>query len=335
MNEQAELMRETVKEFADKNIKDIAVKIEREGMNKTLRDAIIKQGFIGSTLPSTMGGADLDSLSHRLMLFELARVSPSVALYVYFNNDIILNVLSAKNKVDEIKYILSGEHNYGIYWPSLMEGSMNDEDDNILARVVGRNSTHVLDLEKDGKLFSTSGKAENVDDFKPLGLRGLGICNFVVDKKEEMGNVETLEDLLIRSSSDIAAIFLGLSEGAIEKAIEYTTVRKTFNESLKNYEPVAFRMAELKSELEIMKDALFTEEADEIKMLMLKNVSASFAKRTTKFSLQFHGGYGYLEDFGMEKFYRDSVALNAIIYRPIKDKSFLATKIYSSRSGYL
>ncbi len=335
MNEQAELMRSAAREFAEKYLKDVATKIEREGIGSDIKEKILQQGFLGATLSPDMGGAGLDPLSQRLMLFEFAKVSPSVSAYIFFHNDIVSKVLETRSDKESIRNLLEGKDNYGIYWPGLMEGAKTNSSEKVMERVINSSCNKTIGLFSDGKVYLVEGKNEPVKDFKPLGLRGMGICNFFPEKRVEYGKKEVLEDLLIKSSGDIASIFLGIAEGSLEKTMEYTRVRKTFNEPLKNYEPVAFKMAELESELEIMKYSLFSDEADEVRLLMLKNMSASFSKKATKYALQFHGGYGYLEDFGVEKFYRDSVALSAIIYRPVEDKRFLASKIYGDRSGFL
>ena len=335
MNEQAELMRETVKEFADKNLKDLALKVERDGIPEIIREKLIEQGFLGSNLNTEMGGAGLDPLSHRLMLFELAKVSPSVAAYIFFHNDLVLRLLSDKGKKELIKSVIDGHDSYAISISRLTDDEVNDRGNGILKRAMNYRSNRYIDLADDDSVFTGSGVAEQVKGFKPLGMRGIGVCDFRPSNREEIGKKSDLETILVHSSDDISAIFLGITDGALDKAIEYTKVRKTFNEPLKNYEPVAFRIAELKSELEILKFALFAEDADEMRMLMLKDLSASLARKATKYALQFHGGYGYLEDFGVEKYYRDSVALNAIIYRPVEDKRFLATKIYDGKSGYI
>ncbi len=335
VNEQAELMRDTVKEFADKNLKDLALKVEREGIPDAVKEKILEQGFVGSNLPVEMGGAGLDSLSHRLMLFELAKVSPSVAAYVFFHNDVVLKQLSSGNKKDLIQSVISGKDSYALSFSRLSGEKIEDGSNGIIRRALNEKANRYIELDASGMIFTGEGKAEPVKNFKPLGLRGMGVCDFLPSSKEECGTREDLENILAVSSGDIAALFLGITEGAVDKAIEYTNVRKTFNEPLKNYEPVAFRIAELKSELEMLKFVLFDEGSDEIRMLMLKDLSASLSRKATKYALQFHGGYGYLEDFGVEKFYRDSVALNAIIYRPVEDKRILASKIYFGKSGFI
>ena len=330
MNEQAELMRDSAREFAEKFLANIATDIERNGIDKNTLSLLVQQGFLGANLEESKGGSGLDKLSHSLLLFELSRVSPSIAANVFLHNDIALQIMGP----EALNYVMSGK-SIGFYFPSLMEGFTDSVNKSEFSNVIGTNPEKVIALDSDGKVYLHTGKASINGNKKPLGLRGIGSCNFISESKMEIGTAEQLEELLMRFSGDIASLFLGLSEGALNKALEYTKVRKTFNHALKDYEPVAFRMSELLSELEFMKFTLFSGGTDEIMDSMLKNQSASFSRKATKYALQFHGGYGYLEDFGVEKFYRDSVALNAMIYRPVKDKNILASKIYGEKSGYL
>jgi Acyl-CoA dehydrogenases len=332
MNEQAELMRENVKAFTKQYLVDRATTIEREGIDGDTLQGILNQGFIGSNLPESKGGAGLDRLSHSVLIFELASVSPSVAMHVLMLNDVVLPLLHEKPEM--IHAILSGE-SVGIYLNPMMDGYIKPEGETTLEGVLGSSPTYVIAVHSDGKAYIDFGKSEKQNGSKPLGMRGLGTCNFNVEKSEMIGDRKIVEHQLLTSSLDIASMFLGISQGALDKAMEYTKVRKTFGHPLKDYEPVSFRLTELVSELEIMKNVLFSDYVEEIMMLMLKNQAASFSRKATRYALQFHGGYGYLEDFGVEKFYRDSVALNAMIYRPTVDKSFLATKLYSDKSGFL
>ncbi len=328
MNDQTEMMMDNIRQFAQANINDIALKIEREGVSEDLYNSLIQQGLIGANLPAEMGGAGLDRTSYDAILFQLARASPSVAFHVFMNNSIILKILEKASKKDMIGQIVSGKIRLGLIPGNIIEGS--SEKSNIIIEpskmniYIGKENASLVD-----------GMPELLKS-KSLGLRGLKTDLFTSIKDGEKllpyGDVEKIWN---EASWDAAAIFLGISEGALEKAIEYTKVRKTFNFPLKDYEPVAFRLSELKSELEILKNTLFSDDSKEQMGMMLKTISAEFARRATKYALQFHGGYGYLEDFGVEKFYRDAVALNALMFRPILDKRALAASIYGEKSGYL
>lgn len=331
MNEQTEMMMQTIKQFADESIADIALKIEREGIPDDLYQKIIQQGLIGATLPPEMGGAGLDRSSYDAILFQLAKASPSVAFHVFMNNSIILRFLEKAGKKDEISDVISGKERYGFAPGPMMEGGEDDEG----YLIIEPNSKNLIVDGNDGSIFISNAKPELLNK-KPLGLRGLRTdIAKGTGSGQKILSMNDAELIWEEGSWHAAAVFLGLAEGALDKAIEYTKVRKTFNYSLKDYEPVAFRLCELKSEMEILKNTLFGDKEDTLTGMMLKTISSEFARRATKYALQFHGGYGYLEDFGVEKFYRDAVALNSIMFRPVRDKRSLASKIYQEKSGFL
>ncbi len=331
MNEQLQMMMDNVKQFCEQAIKDQAITFEREGIPESMFQAFRDQGFIGANLPSSMGGAELDRQGYDAILFRLAEYSPSAAFYVYMNNSIILPLLSGAGMNDLAGEVMKGTVRIGLASSNLLEGT-GDHDPFLSTAVFP--SEHMIKVEN-GKVLLVRGKFQHADR-KSLGLRGLGVGmnSFEAEESKELGRKESLEKLMLGSSWEQSAIFMGLSKGALDKAIEYTKVRKTFNYPLKDYSPVAFRLSELMSDLEFMTHFLFSEEGEQ-KGLMLKARSSDFSRKATKYALQYHGGYGYLEDFGVEKFYRDSVALSSLMFRPEGDKKALAESIYGSKSGYL
>ena len=333
MNDQVQMLLDNVKQFCEQNIKDIALNIERTRIPDKIFTALREQGFIGANLPSSSGGADLDRASYDAILLQIAEYSPSVAYYVYMNNSVILPLLLKAGKKELAGDIISGKERVGLSAGNILEGvgvKTTFQETAIFP------SNFMISAGSDGSIVLLKGTFEE-SGRKSLGLRGLGIGikSFSTEKTEEIGRKEDMEKIFVESSWEQAAIFLGLSQGAIEKAVEYTKVRKTFNFPLKDYSPVAFRLSELKSDLEMMKFYLFSEDGDREKGMMLKTRAADFSRKATKYALQYHGGYGYLEDFGVEKFYRDSVALNAVMFRTDVDRRILAESIYKSKTGYI
>ena len=168
MNEQTEMMMENIRQFAESNISSISLKIEREGIPDDLYAKIIQQGLIGATLPPELGGAGLDRNSYDAILFQLARISPSVAFHVFMNNSLILRSLEKAGRMDIISEIISGKERYGIAPGPLMEGGEDGEGSLIIEPgsrniVIGRNG---------GKVTVLTGMPRLLDK-KPLGLRGL------------------------------------------------------------------------------------------------------------------------------------------------------------------
>ena len=134
----------------------------------------------------------------------------------------------------------------------------------------------------------------------------------------------------------VPASTLGTAKGALDKAIDYVKVRKTFERPLKDYGPVANGLSKLMAEYLALSQFMDSvDEKDERGRLSLKTLSVDFAKRATKAALQYHGGYGYIEDTGVEKFYRDAMGLSILFQRPHHDSMRLSKEIFGEKSGYL
>ena len=132
-----------------------------------------------------------------------------------------------------------------------------------------------------------------------LGDEGRGFVNFM--KTLDNGRV------------GIAALSLGIAEGAFEQALQYTSVRKQFGQPVANFQGVQFRLSDMATEIEAGKHLMyhaawlaqngrpFSKEA-----AMAKLFCSELAMRATIGAVQLHGGYGYTKDYPVERFMRDA-----------------------------
>src|SRR5215213_3088967 len=132
-----------------------------------------------------------------------------------------------------------------------------------------------------------------------LGVEGNGFVNFM----------KTLDNGRI----GIAALSLGIAEGAFEAALRYTSTRKQFGQPVAQFQGVQFQLAEMATEIEAGKHLMyhaawlaqngrpFTKEA-----AMAKLFCSELAMRATITAVQLHGGYGYTKDYPVERFMRDA-----------------------------
>jgi alkylation response protein AidB-like acyl-CoA dehydrogenase len=132
-----------------------------------------------------------------------------------------------------------------------------------------------------------------------LGREGFGFVNFM----------KTLDNGRI----GIAALSLGIAEGAFEQALQYTTTRKQFGQAVANFQGVQFQLSDMATEIEAGKHLMFhaawlaqngrpfTKEA-----AMAKLFCSELAMRATIAAVQLHGGYGYTKDYPVERFMRDA-----------------------------
>jgi alkylation response protein AidB-like acyl-CoA dehydrogenase len=171
-------------------------------------------------------------------------------------------------------------------------------------------------IEKGFAGFSV-GKKEN-----KLGIRASSTVELILEdckvpKENTLGelgkgykvSIETLNEGRI----GIGAQMVGIAQGALDSALAYTAERQQFGKSINQFQAVQFQLAEMATDLEVarllvynaarMKDAgvNFVKEA-----AMAKLVSSRVAERVSSKAIELYGGYGYVKDYPVEKYWRDS-----------------------------
>jgi alkylation response protein AidB-like acyl-CoA dehydrogenase len=110
----------------------------------------------------------------------------------------------------------------------------------------------------------------------------------------------------------IAALSLGIAQGAYEHALAYSKERQQFNQPISNFQAIAFKLADMATEIEAAK--LLIDQSAELKnngksvnkeSAMAKYYASEVACRVANEAVQIYGGYGYCRDFPVEKYYRD------------------------------
>ena len=171
-------------------------------------------------------------------------------------------------------------------------------------------------VEKSFAGFSV-GKKENKLGIRASSTTELILVDCKVPKENVLGeagkgykvSIETLNEGRI----GIGAQMIGIARGALDAAIAYTSERQQFGKSINQFQGVQFQLAEMATELEAarllvynaarMKDARrnFVKEA-----AMAKLYSSRAAERISSLAIELYGGYGYVKDYPVEKFWRDS-----------------------------
>jgi alkylation response protein AidB-like acyl-CoA dehydrogenase len=111
----------------------------------------------------------------------------------------------------------------------------------------------------------------------------------------------------------IAALSLGIAQGAYEAALKYSKERQQFNQPISSFQGISFKLADMKTEIEaaellIMQAADLKNRHQKVtkESAMAKYYASEVAVRVSVDAVQVFGGYGYTKDFPVEKFYRDS-----------------------------
>lgn len=346
--EEQDLLRSAVREFAQKAIEGNALKIEHEGVDENLLKSLAAQGFLAARFPEKYGGSGIGKDGYLAILEELATFSPSVAALVMVNNSIIAPLIGDTDP-GLMGRIASGEARVSVSVSPVLPGndgktSLEKSGSSLRGSVKGAvssggNMLIALSGQDDTLYLIRDGISRGETD-QSLSFRGLDYGTIGVDSSSftplSTDGRKKLERILDGADLEIAALALGIAKGALDKAVEYVKVRKTFQRPLKDYGPVSSVLSRLIGEYEVLNHYLGNiEEGSDKAALIVKTLSTDLAKRATKYSLQFHGGYGYTEDLGVEKFYRDAAGLSILFQRPHGDSLRLAEEIFGEKSGYL
>ncbi len=354
-NEEQKAIRETVKDFAEQKIKPHIMEWdEAEYFPVEIFKELGELGFLGILVPEEYGGSNLKYTEYALIVEELAKVEPGIALSVAAHNGLCTNHINLfGNKEQKEKYLpdLASGKKLGA-WGLTEPGSGSD--------AAGMSST----AEKVGDKYKLNGTKNfithgNVSGTavvmaitnKEAGRKGIsafviekGTPGFSAGKKEKklgMRISETtqliMEDCLVPEENllgnegegfkqalkileggriSIAALSLGLAEGTYYEALKYSKERKQFGKTLSEFQAIQFKLADIATQIEAAKLLTYKAAAlmdagkyDAKSAAMAKLYASELAVRTANEAVQIFGGYGYVKDYPVEKFYRDAKLL--------------------------
>lgn len=311
-----------------------------------------EMGLLGVIFPEEYGGAGLGYVEYVTVIEELSRVDGSVGLIVAAHNSLCTNhIYKFGTEEQRRKYIppLAQGKKLGCW--SLTEpeaGSDAGGTRTVAARGKGgwilngaktfTTNGHyadvcvamaVTDKDKGAKGISAfiiekgnpgfrAGKKEN-----KLGMRASDTSEVVFSDclvpetdllgAEGMGFVNTLQ-ILDGGRISIAALALGMAQGAYEAAAAYAKQRKQFGKAISEFQAIQFKLADMATEIDAarwlvyraawladQKGPRFTKESS-----MAKLYASEVGVRVANEAVQIFGGYGFIKDYPVEKFYRDS-----------------------------
>lgn len=337
--------------FAQKEIAPVVMKYdEQQEFPHEIAKKLGEMGFLGITFPEEYGGANLSTLEYALIIEEISRVDPSVGLIVASHNGLCTNhICSFGNDDQKKKYLpdLVTGKKYGAWGltenvsgsdaVSMASFAEKKGDKYILngskmfitqgtvagtyvitavtAKIEGKNKISAFILEPGTKGFRV-GKKEN-----KLGMRASDTAELIFENVEipaenligiEHEGFKQVMKILDGGRIAIAALSLGLAQGALDASIKYSKQRKQFGKTLSEFQATQFKLAEMQTEIEasrllIYKAAAMKDAGENINMAasMAKLFASEVAVRASNEAVQIHGGYGFIKEFPVEKLYRD------------------------------
>ncbi len=351
LNENQLIIRDTIRDFAEKNIMPVVMEYDESQKFPT---EIIKQlgdlGFLGIVIPEKYGGAGLGYQEFAIIIEELAKVDPSIALSVAAHNGLCTNhIYRFGNEEQREKYLpdlASGKKigAWGLTEPSsgsdaaglkttadkkgdyyILNGSKNfithgtvGETAVIMAitdKGKGKKGISAFILEKGMEGF-IAGKKENKLGMRASDTTQLAFDNCKVPSNNLIGNegegfIQAMQ-ILEGGRISIAALSVGLAQGALNAALKYSKERKQFGKELSEFQAIQFKLSDLLTGIEAAR--LLTYRAANMKdkglpnkkeAAMAKLYASEVAEKAASEAVQILGGYGFIKDYPVEKFYRD------------------------------
>ncbi len=351
LNEEQLQLKKSVREFAEREILPNVMKWDEAGEFPlaTIKE-LGKLGLLGTIFPTELNGAGMGYVEYATAIEELSRVDGSVGIIVAAHTSLCSNhIFVAGNEVQKKKYIsklATGEFigAWGLTEPYsgsdagsarmtatqtkggwVLNGTKtfctngHYADVVVVIAVTDRTAhTHGLSafvVEKGTKGFRP-GKKEN-----KLGLRASDTAELIFEDcfvpaenllgHEGDGFIDAMR-ILDGGRISIAALSLGMAEGAYEAALKYSKERKQFGKAISEFQAIQWKLADMATEIEAAK--LLTLKAASMKDAGLKTTQESsmaklyaseVAVRCANEGVQIHGGYGFTKDYPAEKFYRD------------------------------
>jgi alkylation response protein AidB-like acyl-CoA dehydrogenase len=351
LNEEQLQLQKSVREFARREIAPHVMEWDEAGEFPlaTIRE-LGRLGLLGIIFPPELGGAGMGYVEYVTAIDELSRVDGSVGIIVAAHTSLCTNhIFLAANEEQKRKYIpklASGEFigAWGLTEPSsgsdagsarmtavrkkegwILNGTKtfctngHYADVVVVIAVTDRAAhTHGLSafiVEKGTKGFKP-GKKEN-----KLGLRASDTAELIFEDclippenllgKEGDGFIDAMQ-VLDGGRISIAALSLGMAQGAYEAALKYSKQRKQFGKAISEFQAIQWKLADMATEIEAAR--LLTMRAASMKdagmkttleSSMAKLYASEVAVRCANEGVQIHGGYGFIKDYPAEKFYRD------------------------------
>jgi short-chain 2-methylacyl-CoA dehydrogenase len=353
LDSEHELVRSTVREFAKERVAPVAEELDREGRFPTeLVAGMAELGLMGMTIPEEYDGAGADTLAYAIAVEELTRVDSSVAITMaahhslgtlpiyYFGTEEQrrrwLPDLAAGKKLAafgltepeagsdagatrtradlrEGEWVVNGSKifitNAGTELTACVTITARTGDDEI-SNIIVPNGTPGYEISRPMKKLGwrasdtreLSFKDAKVPDGNLLGPRGQGFHQFL--------------QILDGGRISVAAMGVGLAQGAYDLAFAYANERKQFGQPIAKFQAVQFKLADMATEIEAGRNLVY-------KAAWLKDQNRDFAlaaaqaklytgelsNRVVNAALQIHGGYGYMDEYAISRLYRDQKVL--------------------------
>jgi short-chain 2-methylacyl-CoA dehydrogenase len=348
-----ELIRETVRDFSRDRVAPVAEELDREGrFPYELVAELAELGLMGIPVPEEFGGAGADTLSYAIAIEELTRVDSSVAITVAAHTSLgtmpTLLFGSEEQKREWLPPLARGEKlaAFGLTEPGagsdagatrttaeLRNGRWVVNGSKIFITNAGTDITWGVTItartgsDEISNIVVPNGTPgyEISSPMKKMGwrasdTRALSFSDCEVPETNLLGGqgkgfAQFLE-ILDGGRISVAAMGVGLAQGAYDLAYAYAQERQQFGKPIARFQAIQFKLADMATEIEagraLVYRACWLKDQGRpfaLAAAQAKLYTGELSHRVANWALQIHGGYGYTDEFAISRFYRDQKIL--------------------------
>lgn len=352
LNEEQTQIKYSIREFAESEIlPNVMEWDETQHFPAELRPKLAELGLLGILFPEEYGGAGMGYVEYATIIEEIGRVCGSVGLSVAAHNSLCSNhIFMFGTEEQKQKYLvpLARGESFGAW--GLTEAQAGSDASGTRTTAIRSNGgwkvngsknfiTHaiscetlvavaVTDKDKGNRGISAFVFDKSMEGFRSdkkenkLGMRASETASVVFDDcyvpeenllgNEGEGFLQAMQ-VLDGGRISIAALSVGIAQGAYEAALRYSKERQQFGRPISEFQAIQFKLADMATKIECSR--LLTLQAAATKdagrpvtqmSAMAKLYASEAAVHVSEESVQIHGGYGYTKDYPAEKYWRDS-----------------------------
>jgi short/branched chain acyl-CoA dehydrogenase len=353
LTEEQELLRRTVRDFAESKVAPVADVLDRE--ERFPYDLVAEMaglGLMGMPIPEEFGGAGTDTVSYAIAIEELTRIDSSVAITVAAHTSLgtmpIYLFGSHEQKREWLPPLASGEKLAAF---GLTEANAGSDAGATRTRAELRDGSWIVngskifitnagtDITSCVTITALTGEDEISNIIVPNGAPGydvsppmhklgwhasdtreLSFKDCAVPEANLLGprgkGFHQFMEILDGGRISVAAMGVGLAQGAYDLAFAYAKEREQFGRPIGKFQAVQFALADMATEIEagrqlVYRAAWLKDQGRDFGLAaaQAKLYTGLLSNRAVNASLQIHGGYGFTEEYAISRLYRDQKIL--------------------------
>ncbi len=353
LTEEQELLRRTVRDFTESRVAPVAEKLDREErFPYELVKEMAELGLMGIPFAQEYGGAGADTVSYAIAIEELTRIDSSVAITVAAHTSLgtmpIYLYGTEAQKKQWLPQLASGEQLAAF---GLTEANAGSDAGATRTRAELRDGEWIVngskmfitnagtDITACVTLTAVTGDGEISNIIVPNGTPGyeisaplkklgwhasdtreLSFKDCAVPKRNLLGprgeGFRQFMEILDGGRISVAAMGVGLAQGAYDLAFAYAKEREQFGRPIAKFQAVQFALADMTTEIEagrqlVYRAAWLKDQGKDFGLAaaQAKLYTGLLSNRAANAALQIHGGYGFMEEYAISRLYRDQKIL--------------------------